>query len=102
MRRLIILALLAAPLPACTANRVVLSVDAGYASSETAFVAMQNAAIAGIRSGAISGATKARVIDLLNQGQVINDRLYATRSAADIVLLTGIVTQLTALGIKGN
>jgi hypothetical protein len=105
MRRLAILALLVAPLPACTAldaNHVTLTIDAGYASTEAAFVAFQNAAIAGIRNGTITGATKARVLDLLAQGQTINNRLYATRSAADIVLLSGIVSQLTALGIKGN
>lgn len=97
--------LIAAPtVSACStvqSGQVVIATDKAYVTAQAAFVSFQQAAIAGIKSGVIKGATKAKVIDLVDRGQVIENRLYATRNAADVIALTGIVSDLAKL-TKGN
>lgn len=103
LRKFIPLLLIAcAPLASCaslgsTTSTVILSADKAQLVAITAFVEVKRVALAGIQSGVIAGDTKAKVISLANKGQAIEDRLYATRSAADIIALTDIVSQLTTL-----
>jgi hypothetical protein len=95
-----ILLIASAPLASCASlgsTTVVLSADKAQLVAITAFVEAKRVALAGIQSGVITGDTKAKVISLANKGQAIEDRIYATRSSADIIALTDVVAQLTTL-----
>jgi co-chaperonin GroES (HSP10) len=78
-----------------------LTTDKGIVVAQASFKSFQQATLAAIQSGALTGSAKAKAIDLVNQGQVIENRIYSTRNATDVNLLLDIVTQLSALGIKG-
>lgn len=107
MRKFLIAALLASsvPLAGCatlgqTAGTVTLTVDESFLTAQVSFKSLQQVALAGIQSGAFTGATKAKIIDLVDQGQALENTAYATRTSATVTALTGVVSQLTALGVK--
>lgn len=97
--------LCAAPLAATTgcttltAGNVQLRTDQAFLTAQIAFKTMQQIALAGVKSGAISGAMKTRVIALVNEGQRYENEAYATRSAASLAGLAGTVKALSDLGI---
>jgi len=82
-----------------TAGNVQLRADQAFLTAQIAFKSLQQIALAGVKSGAISGATKARVIALVNEGQRYENEAYATRSATSLAGLTGTVKALSDLGI---
>lgn len=107
MRKILIaLALVASvPLAGCatlgqTAGTVTLTVDKSFLTAQVSFKSLQEIALAGIQSGAFTGTTKARIIDLVDRGQALENAAYTTRNSATVTALTDVVTQLTALGVK--
>lgn len=91
-----------APLSTGVTSTITISADKGIVVAQAGFKSMQQSVLAAIQSGLLTGSAKAKAIDLVNQGQLIENRIYTTRNAADVTLLIGIVSQLSALGIKGN
>jgi hypothetical protein len=102
MRKIILAAALA--LSACaTTNKVQLDTDKAIILGETSFIAMKQVALAGIQSGAISGATKNRVIDLVDQGQGYENAIVAGNNVAgNIAALSAVIAQLGQLGVKAR
>lgn len=82
-----------------TAGNVQLRTDQAFLSAQVAFRSLQQIATAGIKSGAITGARKNQIIDLIVKGQEYENIAYQTRSSANISALAGTVQALTNLGI---
>lgn len=101
MRRfaLPVLLALAVPLAGCvTPGTVQLDAHKALVTAQISFKTVQQIALAGIRSGTITGATKERVISLIVEGQKYENAAYAGDVAA-VRNLTSIVAALQALGI---
>lgn len=102
MKKLILVAGMA--LSACTTtNSVQLDADKAIILGETSFIAVKQVAIAGIQSGAITGATKDHVIALVDQGQVYeNDIVAGNNIAGNIASLSSVIAELGQLGVKAQ
>lgn len=86
-----------------------LNVDKAFVTSQVTFKSLQQAALAGIQSGAIKGPVKNKIIDVVDVGQKAENLGVAARGtlnladeASAVAGLTDAVGQLTALGVKGN
>jgi len=89
-----------------TTGTVRLDADKAFLTAQIGFESLQQAALAGIQSGAISGDAKARVIALNDKGVRLEAEGYAARQAANAAAegdaaigLTTIVSQIVALGV---
>lgn len=81
---------------------VTISTDKAIVVTQTAFVTAQNVALTMIHNGQITGANKNKVIDLLDKGADLETKIHDTRDSAAIKALAGVISDLSALGVKGN
>jgi uncharacterized protein YceK len=101
MRKIFLSAVMAITLSGCaTLGNVQLRADQAIVTTQVSFKALQQIAITGIQSGRFTGATKAKIIDLNDKGQALEDKIVATRDSSAITGLAGVVQHLTALGVK--
>lgn len=77
-----------------------LNADKSFVATQASFLTLQQVALAGIKSGTITGATKNRVIDLIVEGQRYENLAYQTRSLAALAGLTSVINRLTAEGVR--
>lgn len=105
MRKMLFaVALCAAPigLTGCAtlnAQTVQLRTDQAFLTAQVAFKSLQQIVLAGVQSGALTGATKAKAIALINEGQRYENQAYAARDAASITGLISTIKALSDLGI---
>lgn len=91
-------AALLSPLAGCASgSSVKLDVDRAFVVAELGFQSVQQTALAGVRSGTITGAEKERVIGLVEQAQQAEDSAIAARRLADTAAEAAALSRLAAL-----
>lgn len=106
---LLLVPVVAPALSACTptVSQIRLDADKALVVAQTALLSAQQTALAGIRSGAITGERKNRIIDLLADAKQYETTAYDALSTGksdggDVAALYAVLAQLSALGVKGN
>jgi len=109
MKRFVLFAAVLALAACSTVGKVTLDADKGFALAQLGFKTAQQAAITCIEQHVpICTANKAKIIDLVDQGQALETKGFTAQQAANSVAegdaataLINIVGALNALGVKG-